>query len=202
MSLSSGMLDLRILKSVLLAIGITFLAACGGGSGTSSNQNLGDNDGAYTGPPARTDDIRSFQEHFWQYLKADNRCGQCHGRNQEPTFVDPDDVNKAYAKAIKYVTLQDPASSRFVSKVGGGHQCWLSSLTACANTIEQMITNWATASNVTSARLIKLTAPTHRDPGDAKSFPPDADTPGTQRYQFRRYRVPASRRYHAGNRQR
>ncbi len=173
----------NLLKPIFLLLALG-LASCGGGSGTSSNANLNTADGAYTGPPAKTDDVRNFQQHFWTFLKEDNRCGQCHGDGQEPTFVNPDDINKAYSKAIKYAKLQDPASSTFVTKVGGGHQCWLSSLNACATTIEQMISNWATASNIASARLIQLTAPDHRDPGDAKSFPPDADTEGTNGASF------------------
>jgi len=153
------------------------LASCDSSVGTSANPNLNSDESGYRGPPARTEDIRSFQLNFWEFLRQDNRCGQCHGSGQAPTFVDQTDVNKAYSQAIKYAILQDPASSRFVSKVGGGHQCWLESLTACASTIEQMISNWASDSNITSSRLIALTAPALRDPGDAKSFPPDANTP-------------------------
>ena len=137
-------------KALLLAITLG-LAACGGGSGTESNPNLASSDeAAYTGPPAKTDDIRSFQLHFWKFLSKENRCGQCHGKEQSPTFVNLKDVNKAYSKAIKYADLKEPSSSGFVTKVGGGHQCWLSSNAACASSIEQMISNWATASNVAS----------------------------------------------------
>jgi len=92
--------------------------------------------------------------------------------------VNPDDVNKAYSQAIKYVDLQNPQDSIMVSHVGEGHQCWLTSLNACATTLEQMISNWATDSNITSARLIQLKAPEHNLPGKAKSFPPSATTPG------------------------
>jgi len=163
----------RTLLPLLLA---GALAACNGSVGTTTNANLNQQQGGYSGPAAKTEDIRSFQLNFWEFLSKDNRCGQCHGVGQAPAFVDLSDVNKAYSQAIRYADLQDPASSAFVSKVGGGHQCWLSSLSACASTIEQMISNWATDSNVTSARLITLTAPTLRDPGDAKSFPPDANS--------------------------
>jgi len=167
-----------LLKPILLLAILGLLVACGGGSGTTANPDLNTDDSTYTGPAARTDDIHSFQLNFWEFLKADNRCGQCHGVGQEPTFVDLNDVNKAYSKAIQYANLTNPATSRFVSKVGGGHQCWLTSLPACATTIEQMISNWATASNVTSARTIQLTAPAQRNPGDAKSFPAGATDQG------------------------
>jgi hypothetical protein len=171
----------RILLPLLLA---AVLAACDSGVGTTANPNLSQDSDTYTGPAARTEDIRSFQLNFWEFLRKDNRCGQCHGVGQAPAFVDLGDVNKAYSQAIRYADLQDPASSAFVSKVGGGHQCWLPSLSACASTIEQMISNWATDSNVTSARLIALTAPALRDPGEAKSFPPSANTPGTNGRSF------------------
>lgn len=173
-----------LLKPILLLIIPGLLSACGGGSGTTTNPNLNTAASTYTGPAARTDDIRSFQLNFWEFLKADNRCGQCHGAGQEPTFVDLGDVNKAYSKAIQYANLTNPATSEFVNKVGSGHQCWLTSLSACATTIEQMISNWATASNITSARTIQLTAPAHRDPGDAKSFPANANVPGTNGRSF------------------
>jgi hypothetical protein len=151
------------------------LCACDSSVGTTANPDLSQQEDRYTGPAAKTEDVRSFQLNFWEFLRKDNRCGQCHGVGQAPAFVDLGDVNKAYSQAIRYANLQDPASSAFVSKVGGGHQCWLPALSACASTIEQMISNWATDSNVTSARLITLTAPTLRDPGDAKSFPPSAN---------------------------
>jgi hypothetical protein len=167
------------LLKILLPMFISgMLTACGGGSGTEENPNLNAAQDSYTGPPARTDDVRSFQLNFWEFLRKDNRCGQCHDSSQTPTFVDQSDVNKAYSEAIKYVDLQNPEDSEFVSKVGGGHHCWLSSESACATSVEQMISNWASDSNITSVRLINLVAPEHIPPGKAKSFPLSATTPG------------------------
>jgi len=174
-----------IFRNLLPLLLFSTLTACNNSVGTKSNANLSQVDsGTYSGPAARTEDIRSFQLNFWEFLRKDNRCGQCHGVGQSPAFVDLDDVNKAYSQAIRYADLQDPASSAFVSKVGGGHQCWLGSANACASTIEQMISNWATDSNVTSARLITLTAPEQRPPGEAKSFPADSTTAGTNGFSF------------------
>jgi len=152
------------------------LIACEG-SNTVANPNLNTGDLGYTGPPARTADIRSFQQNFWVFLKEDNRCGGCHSAGgQPPAFVDKIDINAAYSKAIQIVSMIDPASSQIVAKAATGHNCWLgqSAGQACADNIEQMIINWANDSNVTSARLIQLTAPTIKDPGDAKSFPASA----------------------------
>ena len=165
---------------------VLWLAACDSSVGTSVNPDLGgDTSGGYTGPPARTEDIRSFELNFWTFLQEDNRCGQCHDAGgQAPTFVDTTNVNDAYSQAIAYANLTDPAGSQFVSKVGGGHNCWLTSLSACAANIEQMISNWANDSNVTSQRLIRLTAPAIKDPGQAKSFPATATTVGTNGSSF------------------
>ena len=160
--------------TAVLALG-ALLASCDSSVGTTSNPNLGATNNGYNGPPARTADIRSFELNFWTFLKEDNRCGQCHDNGQAPTFVDTGDVNAAYSQAVPYANLSDPANSIFVTKVGGGHNCWLGSLAACATNIEQMITNWATDSNVTSARTIQLTPPPIKDPGDAKSFPASAN---------------------------
>ncbi len=174
----------RLKLMLLPALGVLLLA-CDNSVGTSTNPDLGTGETGYSGPAAKTEDIRSFEFNFWTFLQEDNRCGQCHDDgDQAPTFVDTTDVNKAYSQAINYVSLLEPASSLFVSKVGGGHNCWLSSLTACATNIEQMISNWATDSNVESAREIQLTAPQIKDPGTAKSFPPTANTAGTNGTSF------------------
>ncbi len=167
----------------LLALG-AWLAACDSSVGTSSNPDLGDISTGYNGPPARTADILSFETNFWVFLTEENRCGQCHRSDQAPYFVDYGDVNAAYSEAIPYADLSDPASSLFVSKVGGGHNCWLASTTDCATIIERMIDNWASDSNVTSSRAINLTAPDIKAPGDAKSFPPSATTVGTNGTSF------------------
>ncbi len=167
----------RLPQWIVIAVLAVFSAACDtGGSNTVANPNLGGDDGGYNGPAARTEDIRSFQLNFWTFLKEDNRCGQCHGSGQTPTFVDLSDVNAAYSVAIQYVSLIDPASSQIVAKAATGHHCWLgqSAGAACASNIEQMIINWATDSNVTSGRQIQLTPPTIKSPGDAKSFPASA----------------------------
>ncbi len=150
------------------------LLACGGGSDTITNPNQGNNNVAYNGPPAMTSDVRAFEINVWNFLKADNRCGQCHGVGQQPTFANPNDVNLAYSKAVPIVSLADPSSSLMVTKVGGGHNCWLTSDVACADSIRQMIINWAGGSSSSSARTIPLSAPTIRNSGDSKTFPGNA----------------------------
>ncbi len=170
----------RSLIRAFLALSVVFLLAACEGASTVNNPDFNSGDGSYSGPPARTADIRSFQLNFWDFLKEENRCGTCHGNNQTPVFVDLSDVNAAYSVAVQYVNLTDPGASSIVAKAATGHQCWLGQANgaACAANIEQMISNWATDSNITSSRVIQLSAPTIRDPGDAKSFPPSALTPG------------------------
>ena len=175
MSISRSLFQLLLLTSLG-----GLLMACEG-SNTVANPNLSTGDLGYTGPPARTADIRSFQQNFWTFLKEDNRCGQCHTAGGQPRwFVDKTDVNAAYSEAIQIVSLIDPGSSEIVAKAATGHNCWLgqNAGAACAANIEQMISNWANDSNITTARLIELTAPTIKPPGDAKSFPTSATDDG------------------------
>jgi len=152
----------------------SLIQACGGSVDTVANPNLDTNKSTYTGPPATTSDVRAFEVNLWIFLKEDNRCGQCHANGQQPDFVNTDDVNLAYAKAVPLVSFVDPSSSLLVTKVSGGHNCWLTSAPACGASIESMIINWAGGSDESSARMIPLTAPTIRDPGDSKTFPADA----------------------------
>jgi hypothetical protein len=151
----------------------TLLLSCGGSSDTVGNPNNNANLG-YQGPPAATDDVRRFEVNLWNNLKAENRCGQCHGNGQNPDFVNLTDVNQAYSNSVPLVNLADPPTSLLVTKVGSGHNCWLTSNVACADSIEQMVINWAGGTNTANVRTINLTAPTVRNPGDSKSFPTDA----------------------------
>jgi len=166
----------RNLFTVLPAIVLTlFLQACGSGSETSKNPDIGvDGSGRYTGPPPATEHVRAYQINVWQNLNADNRCGQCHGKGQAPEFVDPDDINAAYSKALPIVNEQNPANSLMVTKVGGGHNCWLTSDEACADSIVRMIQNWTGNTSSSTTRQIKLTAPDIKDPGTTKTFPASA----------------------------
>jgi len=164
---------------IQLSIATTILS-CGGGTDTIANPNLSTGSTLYNGPPAGNSDIRAFEINLWNNLKPENRCGQCHGSGQSPTFVDIGDVNTAYLKALPLVDFQDPAGSRLATKVGGGHNCWLGTTTidlaACASIVEQMVTNWAGTIGSLSVRTINLTAPPIKDPGNSKNFPATAIT--------------------------
>jgi len=159
----------RALAVITLAL---ILQACGGGSSTISNPDQGNGSTkAYNGPPSATEDVRAFQQAVWVNLKADNRCGLCHGKGQKPTFANLEDVNAAYTEALPTVNQRDPSSSLLVTKVGAGHHCWLGSEQACADSIERMINNWIGDTSISNVRQIKLVAPVINAPGKSKTFP-------------------------------
>jgi hypothetical protein len=165
----------------VLAAGAVLSACSGGGAGTQENpitsappvQN-------YSGPPAANADTQAFAVELWDKIKPNNRCGQCHNAGgQSPQFARNDDVNLAYQAANTVVNLAQPDQSRMVIKVAGGHNCWLASPQACADTLTVWIRNWAGAA-ATGGRQIQLQDPPIREVGQSKSFPSDAE--GASRY--------------------
>ena len=132
----------------------------------SSNRN-------YTGPEPATADVQSFKTNVWDNLV--DKCGACHGTaGQSPTFVQDDDINLAYAQAITVVDLSSPESSRLVTKVAGGHNCWESSTDACAAIMTAFIQNWVGGSEDGQGTKVDLDAPEAKDAGDSKSYPDDS----------------------------
>ena len=169
-------------KSFLRAVKIgsafafaAMLAACsGGGAPTTANPVTSAPPIAdYTGPAPQNADVQAFKLNLWENIKASNRCGGCHTANgQSPQFARNDDVNAAYQAANTVVNLSQPDQSRMVLKVGGGHNCWLASASACADTLTVWIRNWAGAS-ASGGKQIELQEPTIKDVGASKSFPTD-----------------------------
>ena len=166
-----------LVKATLLIVLPAILIACDSGPATLSNQSQGNTGSVNNSPPAATADVRLFEVNMWNSLKAENRCGQCHGGDvaQSPLFAEASNVNTAYSYAVPLVNLQNPASSLIVTKVASGHNCWEQFDSVCADTIESMINSWAGVSGegVTS-RTIQLTAPTIKDPGESKTYPATA----------------------------
>lgn len=160
----------------LLALTVVTVSGCGGGAATEENPvTSGTAAPSYTGPAPATADVQSFKLNVWDNLKDNNRCGACHGTGgQSPDFVRLDDVNLAYAAANTIANLSSPQDSRMVSKVAGGHNCWLASDSACGDIITAYISAWAGGSVSAAGRQIQLTPPPIRDPGASKSFPADA----------------------------
>lgn len=162
--------------AIAITLALTALvAACSGGAGTVQNPITSAPPVAdYTGPAAQNADVQAFKLNLWENIKANNRCGGCHNANgQTPQFARNDDVNAAYTAANTVVNLTQPDQSRMVIKVGGGHNCWLASASACADTLTVWIRNWAGAS-ATGGRQIQLQAPTIKEVGNSKTFPDDS----------------------------
>src|SRR5512137_1332158 len=166
---------LSTLRALLVVAGALALSACGGGAKTTENPvTSGGPPPAYSGPAPATADVQAFKINVWENLKAGNRCGQCHvAGGQAPQFVRQDDINLAYAAANGIVNLSSPRDSRMVTKVAGGHNCWLASAAACADILTTWITNWAGAT-AGGTSTVELKAPPLRDPGASKSLPMDA----------------------------
>ncbi len=153
---------------------LPLLSACGGGGG-ETNRVLPSEVQAtvsnYSGPAASTSDIQQFKLNVWDNLVGNDRCGKCHGSGgQTPNFVRSDDINLAYQQATPLVNLTQPTLSKMVTKVGGGHNCWLASPSACADILTTWIAAWAGGS-IAGSTTVDLRAPTIFSAGTSKSFP-------------------------------
>jgi concanavalin A-like lectin/glucanase superfamily protein len=163
----------KILHWFSAATAVAILAGCSSGGAptvvnpVTSAPPVSD----YTGPASANADVQAFRINLWENIKANNRCGSCHGAGgQTPMFARNDDVNLAYQAANSVVNLTQPDQSRMVVKVAGGHNCWLQSPAACGDTLTVWIRNWAGAS-ATGGTQIQLQAPTIKEVGGSKSFP-------------------------------
>jgi hypothetical protein len=160
------------------------LAACSGGAKTTANPDVQavavTN---YSGPAPGSADVQAFKVNLWANIVATDRCGGCHkAGGQTPMFARSDDINLAYNDALTVVNLSQPDQSRMVIKVGGGHNCWLSSPQACADILTTWIRNWAGGAGGAGATQIVLTAPVDRTVGASKTFPADSSLFSTTVY--------------------
>ena len=162
---------IRLLRVLPLAL-VWLVAGCGGGASTAENPIVTPPPPAgYTGPPPASQDVQAFKLNVWDNLQAGNRCGQCHGSGgQVPRFVRNDDINLAYEAANGIVDLGNPPASRMVTKIGGGHHCWLAADSACADQLTVWIRNWA-GQTLGGTTNIQLQPPPLHDVGASKSFP-------------------------------
>ncbi|WP_100658492.1 LamG domain-containing protein [Alteromonas flava] len=127
----------------------------------------------YNGPAPATDDVLNFKLNVWDNLATTDRCGACHVQGQQsPAFARNDDINLAYADINAYIDFSQPGNSALIVKVAGGHNCWLSSTTACTDIMSTWLTNWTAQEQ--QANQIVLQPPATRAPGANKNFPSDA----------------------------
>ena len=161
---------------IFVALSAAIVAGCGGGAGTEANpQTNPPQTSTYSGPPPATADVNNFMIEVWEQLRPGNgRCGECHSQSggQSPMFARDDDVNLAYSEALSLVNLASPSDSRLVTKVEGGHNCWLTSDAACGAIMTGWIEAWAGVTTGSSGRQIELEAPVIKDVGASKNFPP------------------------------
>src|ERR1700732_1994946 len=164
--------------AALLALAASFtLSACGGGgaptTATAATAPIS-TAASYTGPAPATADVQAFEINFWNNVRVQNRCGQCHNATspaQMPNFARSDDENLAYAQANTVVNLATPSTSLIVTKVAGGHNCWLADNGACGQILTTWIANWASASGAASATAVQLQAPPDQSVGQSLNFP-------------------------------
>lgn len=170
-------LNSRSIQIISLLVLTFALTACGGSSTNVEQTPLPppveqprEN---YSGPPANTDDVQRYKLNLWDNISSAERCGACHIEDgQSPQFVRADDINLAYTATSPLVNLNEPETSILVTKVGGGHNCWLSSPDACADIMTTWIANWADTE--VSANEIQLEPPVQKAPGANKNFPEDS----------------------------
>ena len=181
---------LSFIRSASLACAAALaLSACGGGGAPTSATPQSAPTGSassYTGPAAATADVLAFQNNFWVNVRSQNRCGQCHNATtpaQMPNFARSDDVNLAYAQANTVVNLGQPSTSIIVTKVAGGHNCWLADPNACGQILTTWISNWANAtSGGGKGTVIALAAPPVQTVGQSLNFPASASDFSTTVY--------------------
>ena len=166
----------RIIGLLTLAASFTLSACGGGGAATTATPAAAPTSSAsaYTGPGPATADVQAFEVNFWNNVRVQNRCGQCHNATtpaQMPNFARSDNVNLAYTQANTVVNLAQPSASRVVVKVSGGHNCWLADNNACGAILTTWISNWAGATGVASATQVQLTAPPIQSVGQSLNFP-------------------------------
>jgi Concanavalin A-like lectin/glucanases superfamily len=177
----------RITGLSFLAASFALSACGGGGAPTTATAATAPTSTAasYTGPAPATADVQAFEINFWNNVRVQNRCGQCHNATspaQMPNFARSDDVNLAYAQANTVVNLSSPATSLIVTKVTGGHNCWLADPSACGTILTTWISNWAGATGATSATQVQLQAPPIQSVGQSLSFPASSAEYGSTIY--------------------
>src|SRR5258707_5190004 len=171
--------SLRLAGVFLLAASAALTACGGGGAPTTATGATAPTSSAnaYTGPAPATADVQAFAGNFRANVRVQNRCGQCHNATspaQMPNLARSDDVNLAYAQANTVVNLAQPSTSLIVTKVSGGHNCWLADPKACGQILTTWISNWAGATGAASATQVQLVAPPIQTVGQSLNFPSDA----------------------------
>ena len=156
----------RYLGNLLILAGALVLTACGGGADNTQNPDTGSGTSTIDVGNGATQDVTNFKNDLWINIHDSKHCGSCHdvGGLGKLAFANNSNIDDAYAAAVTVVNLNDPASSKMVTKFSnGGHVCWLGtspdSQKACAQALTAWITKWASDSastgGATSGTIVK-----------------------------------------------
>lgn len=167
------------LSYLVIVIFSILLSACGVDSGADNIQKQDNNAqdgplGSYKGPGPSDTDTQNFKLELWDNIVIEGRCVDCHNsqtKNQSPLFADFDNVNTAYDAVKTIVNVNDPSLSKIITKVSEGHNCWLSSDSACVDIFTRYIDKWLGGSNSTAKTITLLPIENPTPPGATKSFP-------------------------------
>lgn len=168
----------QFIRVIIAAFCVSLLMACGG-SETAVVENPTPPLAqlppvSYEGPPPATDDVQNFKLNVWDNISTSDKCGACHVQEQQsPSFARFDDINEAYSIANTLVNKTTASESLLITKVAGGHNCWLSSASACADIMETWLNAWLNTSD--EASEIVLEAPPVKTVGANKNFPESPD---------------------------
>ncbi|WP_371195295.1 LamG domain-containing protein [Glaciecola sp. SC05] len=164
-----------IISAFALCTSILLITACGGGGDTQVQETpvpppTNEPVSNYNGPASATTDVQNFKINVWDNLATKSTCGSCHVQGeQSPFFARNDDVNEAYAIVNTLVNKGSVPDSLLVTKVAGGHNCWLTSNNACRDIMINWLDAWIETDE--SATTITLEAPEARTVGANKNFP-------------------------------
>jgi hypothetical protein len=168
----------RLALPLFVSFGVVLTGCSGGsGSGTESNINTEQEEvdtAIYEGPAPVNADVQAFKLNVWDQLIDPQRCAGCHSTGgQTPVFMRADDINAAYQIAETLVDRSNPANSRLVTKVAGGHNCWLDSDVVCGSLMTDFISGWVSGTESAVTEIV-LTAPPIKDVSSSKTFPADS----------------------------
>ncbi len=180
-ALASKIISICALTAILVACG----GSGGGSSGTTTPTTPGGGTGGgssapevinYNGPAPSSDEVQRYRNAIWSNIALASRCGGCHidGGSATPTFARTDDINAAYAEAVNnnLINTSNPSNSRLATKVGEGHNCWLTNAGSCAAQMATWVSQFSNVGGDTSfLGALNLQEPTLRTVGDSKQFP-------------------------------
>jgi hypothetical protein len=122
-------------------------------------------------------DACAFKVEFWDKMPSVSQCDNCHDSqtgSQSPFFMESSDVNQAYSQILSIVNRADPAGSRLLTKISGGHNCGDAAACAALTTIVGgYLNNWFSDGSRGGgvSNKIVLETPISKDAGASKSFP-------------------------------